>query len=339
MPTFQKPSSLLITAVATALLLAAASASAGSADDAINAPVLNDADTVLDMAHLFGGYNVYAPSVVAYKGMYFLYYSGWQTKRDVPHDRIYMRSSFDNRNWSAPVTVLRADEIPRAFHVGDPSVTVHFNEVGRNWQWTMFFTVCEDPCNDEVAQWHNQIWSAVSNDGIHWDHPRPLLITGLGAAEPSIILEPGPDNTFWKVYYVERLDAQVVKMARVDGNRDLIDVKEVFQHLATGTEAISGVEVAFLAGKWHLFYNVFFGTPLGRVDIYKTESFENDRFPEHHNVLIYNGGQHFCATTTPGVLPAGADEYYLYFGLVPRAANGRCHLVNSGDIHRWRWQD
>ncbi len=305
------------------------------------------ADTVLDTRSLFGGRNPYAPTVILDGGTYKMWYSGWQTQADYPNDRIYYRTSVDNTSWSAPLTVLQPASIgPSVTHVGDPSVTKHFNGVSGTWQYTMFYTVCVNPCEQQ----HNQVWSSVSSDGINWHTHIPLLQSGSGPAEPSAIIDPQGDGTFWKVYYLDRFDPLRVKMVRVNGNRNGFAVQVVYTYPRQPVDinVISSAEVRPINGKWQLFFNAFQGpagnpggVPLMRVDLYKVESFSNESWGSNpYEVLISNGGPTHCATTTPGVLPAGGTDYHLYFGLVPRNADGTCmDLSTHNSIQRWTWRD
>jgi hypothetical protein len=285
------------------------------------------ADSVIDMQWMFSGRNVYAPTLVQ-NGIYQMWYGGWQSSSDYPNDKIYYRTSYDNVHWSSPTTVLTPWQIGQnVVHVNDPTVTVHFNEANGQWQYTMFYTVCVSPCN----QSDNQIWSSVSGDGVHWVYHTPLLV-GLGPAEPSVIIDPQADGTFWKVYYVDRLDATIVKMAKVSGDRNMLAVQSVF----AGPGTISSAEVKEFNGKWHLFFNAFFAD---RVDLYKSESSTNESWPAEYEVLITNPGPSYCATVTPGVLSAGGDQYDLYFGLTPRLPSGGCDISQQQSIQRWRWVD
>lgn len=284
------------------------------------------ADTVLQMHALFGGTNIYAPTVILDGATYKMWYGGWQ----VPgaQDKIYFRTSANNSNWSAPMTVLVPSQIgPGVLHVNDPSVTKHFNQTNGQLQYTMFYTVCMLPCEQQ----DNQIWSSTSSNGITWTHHQPLLNDAVGSAEPSAIIEPGAGG-FWKVYYVDRLDATKVKMIRVDGNRNRVSEPQVVYQHSGG--AISGVEVRQIGGTWHLFFNAFF---VDKVDIYRTESASNELWPSAFTILIENSGPAFCGTLTPGVLPASDVQYDLYYGLTPRSADGSCNLTQQQSIQRWRF--
>lgn len=289
------------------------------------------ADTVVSQVALFAGRNVYAPSVINDEGIYKMWYGGWQTEADFPNDKIYYRTSSDNTNWSAPMTVLQPSQVhPNAQHVNDPSVTKHFDATNGLYQYTMFYTVCMNPCNPS----DNQIWSSTSADGVNWENHQMLLAGPPGPAEPSIIIDPEPDGTFWKVYYVDRLEPTKVKVARVDGNRNATSVQIVYTFPGE-TQSISGPEVRAFNGKWHLFFNVFFAD---RVDIYKVESTSNTTWPSTFEIVIQNSGPLFCGTLTPSILPAGGAQYDLYYGLTPRPASG-CDLTQQQSVHRWRMED
>jgi hypothetical protein len=123
------------------------------------------ADTIVSETLMFTGMNIYSPSLIYDNGVYKMWYGGWQTQSDYPNDKIYYRTSTDNVNWSAPITVLTPGDIgPNVVHVNDPSVTKHFNTTSGQWQYTMFYTICINTCHPA----DNQVWSSVSGDGIHW---------------------------------------------------------------------------------------------------------------------------------------------------------------------------
>jgi len=301
--------------------------------------VINEPDTVLEMNSLFSGLNIYAPSTLYVVDTHYLWYSGWQSAADWPNDNIYFRSSLDGLDWSDPITVITPEDVPGIYHVGDPSVAPAWDAVNERITFVMFYTACLDPC---TYQSDNEIWSAVSEDGINWSGHRPLVANGMGAAEPSALFALGAlggGGAAWEVYYVERLDAQLVKLARVDIDRNVIDTQVVYRHATGGTEAISGVHVGRFNNRWNLFFNVFYGTPLDRVDIYKTESISRYSFPELGIPQIENQGPDFCATLTPSALPLQDGEYALYFGLVPRQPDGSCNLADRSEaVHVWYWR-
>jgi len=62
-------------------------------------------DTVLEERNMFGGLNIYEPTALYFQNIYHLWYGGWQSTSDYPHDRIYYRTSADNSNWSPPIEV------------------------------------------------------------------------------------------------------------------------------------------------------------------------------------------------------------------------------------------
>lgn len=278
---------------------------------------------------LFSGRNVYAPTLMRDGQEYKMWYGGWQTDGDFPNDRIYYRTSSDNQTWSAPVTVLTPSQIPApsgktVVHVNDPSVTKHQNAVNGVWQYTMFYTVCVAPCE----QRDNQIWSAVSADGITWEYPQALLAGDTGPSEPSAIVDSGTGG-FWKVYYVDRLNATKVQMATVTGDRQATAVQIVY----SGSQTLSGSEVRFFNGKWHLFNNLF---SADHVDIGVTTSNDNTLWQSALQPLFTNTNTGRCATVAPGVLPAEGNQYDLYFGLSSGMVAGSCDLSKQQSIQRWR---
>jgi hypothetical protein len=284
-------------------------------------------DTPESISSLFSGKNIYAPSVLS-DGQYKMWYGGWQTQADYPNDLIYYRSSANNETWSSPVVVLRPIDIgTNVVHVNDPSVTKHFNQSNGKWQYTMFYTVCVSPCNQQ----DNQVWSSTSPDGTHWGNHKVLLAGGFGSAEPSAILQTGINGAFWRVYYVDRTDASRVKFVNVNGNREAISTAIAYTHPGT----ISGVEVRYINNQWQMFFNVFY---TDRVDIFKTISSTNDTWV-NFEPLIVNTGATFCGTLTPAILDAGPGKYFLYFGLTKREINGSCDLTKQTSIEKWKWVD
>jgi hypothetical protein len=182
-------------------------------------------ETLISQHYSFGGINIYAPTIILDGSIYKMWYEGWQDSND-GHDRIYYRTSSDGMNWTAPITVLNpTDVLSNAVHVNDPSVTKHYNTINKQYQYTMFYTVCQSPC---TSYSQNQTRSSVSNDGIHWTY-QPLMTNSDGSSEPSVIIDQQPDGTFWKLYFMktEVSDTQVF-MATVSGNRTLINQSMVY---------------------------------------------------------------------------------------------------------------
>ena len=316
------------------------------------------ADTVVSQANLFGGssLNIYSPTVIRDNRLrnYGMWYSGWQTAGQQV-DSINYRSSNDLRTWSSYSTVLTTAKVPNASLVGEPSVTQHYNAATGAYQYTMFYTVCMSPCNGaNGGLGYNEIWSSVSNDGVNWLYPQLLLRGasepgGVGPAQPSAILDPEADGTFWKVYYRETNTNSIganngFKVAHVNGNRIATKANPVYVHTGDGT--IANPEVRLVNGTWQLFFDVYRMAPLQEVDIYKVESSVNTSWPSNADeVLITNGGPTWCGTITPGVLAGSGSQYNLFFGLAQRWSDGGCYAGGSDaldinrDIEGWLWND
>lgn len=302
------------------------------------------ADTVYSMNVDFSGKNVYAPTLLKNQGTYQMWYSGWQTDADYPYDKIYFRSSADGINWSTSQAILNKSQVANSHHLGDPSVTYHYNAASNTYQYTMFFTVCMNNCAEPQGGTYNdnELWSAVSTDGVNWLYPKRLFKStnssgaSQGAAEPSAILESGTDGTFWKVYYADRLDPLKIKMLHVNGNRDVIgQPATVFQF--NGGGAISGPEVRFIDNRWMLFFNVSVGIPLKAHDVYKAESFTNTSWTGSAPLISNSLTSTICGESTPGVIPLSANQYELYFGQVLRSSDGSCDMTKHNSIQRWMW--
>ena len=284
-------------------------------------------DTALDEQSMISGVNIYAPTVIRDGTVYKLWYGGWQDGGF--NDQIYFRTSTDNVYWSPPLTVLTpADISPTAVHVNDPSVTLVFDPASKEWQYTMFYTVCMQPCN----QSDNQIWSSVSSNGADWIFHQPLLTSTHGSAEPSAVAVMSEDAT-WKVYYVDRDDASKVKMVKVGADRKV--ASGPFTVYENAVLTLSGAEVRQIGSSWTLFFNSFFAD---HVDIYKSVSASNEQWPSTFSTIISKTGPLWCAAMTPGVLPASATDYDLYYGLTPRAPGGECNLAQQQSIQRSRFR-
>jgi len=290
-------------------------------------------DTATKMQVSFEGYNIYAPSILlnSYWGIdfYSLWYSGWQKQNS--YDSIYYRSSLNGSHWSNPYKIISPMDIgPDYIHVGDPNVTKHFNETNQTWQYTMFYTACLEPCNQE----NNEIWSAVSNDGLNWMYHQILLAGPSGPAEPSAIIDQNDDGTFWKVYYVDRLDATKVKMVRVDTDRHAFAVSVVYQP-ANRLGALANPEIRKLNNTWALFFNYYIGDPLDYVLICRSNSVSNEKWNNDYDLVINNQDSDISSTTTPGILSINDNEYLLFFGLVNRSDDYSCDLAKHSSIHQW----
>ncbi|MBI3728306.1 MAG: hypothetical protein HY254_08220 [Burkholderiales bacterium] len=233
-------------------------------------------------------------------------------------------------------------------HVTDPSVTRHVNAVNGQVQYTMFFTVCvPNTCHVQTG---NEIWSAVSNNGIDWLYPKPV-ISGpvVAASEPSAIIDPQPDGTFWKVYFDDRNDPEKgkVKLVTVNGNRDATatDYQTVFNFPGA---TVANPEVRYFNNQWHLFANVY-GSALDSsgnaytttANIYKVTSSNNMSFPKTNpQLIVMNAGVPYCGSVAPGVQAAGGNQYDIYFGLIPNSAAGQaCNMAANRYMVRYRFAE
>lgn len=278
-----------------------------------------------------------------------MYYGGQQDSGTAVLDQIYLKTSVDKVNWSAPIRLFSAADVGRrGVHVNDPSVVVN----GK--QYTMFYTYTES----EHVQSETQIYSAVSADGINWVLHKPLLNGGPG--EPSAITEMQLDGTIWLVYYVDRKYPNQVRVVKVNGVRDVVGTPKTVFNAPSSPVVISSPEVRFFSGKWQLFFNKF---ESNGVDLYKITSSSNQlwqeykyypgpdpRYPylgarqvlENPITLIVRASNHtsICGVITPGLFPTGnaSQLYDLYFGMSMRHTNGSCPLYPVAHIMRWEMQ-
>lgn len=296
------------------------------------------------------GQNVYSPSVVYQNGKYLMYYGGQQNAGTAIYDQIYLKTSTDKINWSAPIALFSAKDIsPRGVHANDPSVVIN------GLQYTMFYTYTES----EHEQNQTQIYSAISTDGIHWAYHKPLLSGGPG--EPSAITDQTLEG-MWLVYFVDRTFPTQVRRVRVNYKREAVGTAEIAfaAPMARSIKTISSPEVRFFNGVWQLFFNQFENNG---VDLYKITSSNNltweqytyypgpdPRWPnlgmrfalEHPITLIVRAStdSNVCAAITPALFPTSSSSnlYDLYFGMSLRYPNGSCPIYPVGQIMRWEMQ-
>ena len=102
------------------------------------------------------GFNIYAPAFIFEDNFEGLYFGGWLSEADKPHDKIYRCIISGDGNCGQSRVVLSRAELPvPAQHVNDPTL------VRLNGHVLMAFTVCRGSCSSQAD---NEIWLARSND-------------------------------------------------------------------------------------------------------------------------------------------------------------------------------
>jgi len=309
------------------------------------------ADTVTGAADAFSGPNVYSPSVLYdnQEGDYKMWYGGWQVATQ-NQDHIYYRASGDGVNWpSGYIEVLTPEFVSQRYqeltgraialtHVNDPSVTKHFNQASGTYQYTMFFTACNTPCEaDGQNGVPNHIWSVVSADGVNWDFPQPLnppLPSGVyGDTTPSAIFDDSdPNNPNWQVYFgvssSQGLDNAY--LVYVNGNRiPAGSAFSVFNY--NGAGLVANPHVMTVGSTWYLIFNT--SNNYAGFDIYYSTSSTNSWYGA--SPLVANDGNPFCATIAPAGLALSNTQYFLYFGdVVGEVSNGNyiCNFSHNQTI-------
>lgn len=279
---------------------------------------------------IFSGRNVYSPTILfdSRSGKYKMWYGGWQSQSDYPHDKIFYRESSDASAWSAPTTVLTHSQIPVTnVHVNDPTVVTQVNAVTKAVQYTMFYTVCVRPCTRNAE---NQIWSSVSSNGLAWSFHKPL-ITSQGAAVPSAVVLEAGQGAVWRLYYSntsERTDApRHIYAVDVDGNRDVSrEPRVVFTY--SGAGVIANPEVRQVGGTWHLLFNVYHkppGASRDTGDIYSVSSKSPTSFSSAsaRPLIVSDPAKSVCATVAPSLL-ADRSGLILQYGQATYQPNGKC---------------
>ena len=290
------------------------------------------ADSVTSMHIAFWSTNVYSATVILDNGVYKMWYGGWESPGQW-NDAIYYRTSADDVNWSNPQTVVVPGKVlTGAVDANDPTVTKHYNAISKQYQYTMFYTLCVAPCNGDPS--NNQTWSAVSSDGVFWQYHKRLMTTH-GASEPSaIIAGPQQDGTFWQVYYMDVAGTnKQVSMANVSGDRTVLQQRAVY----TTNQTLANPEVRQIGGQWVLFTNVY--TPQGRADIYNIQSNSNLSWAGELQPVVVNSGPAICATFAPGVLPITGNTYAMYFGNThTNPSTSACSSSQSTSMQAWTLQ-
>lgn len=279
---------------------------------------------------VFSGRNVYSPSL-RYDGarhIFQMWYGGWQADADYPHDKIYYRQSADGIGWSAPQAVLSPSQLPvSASHVNDPSVVALANPATKRMQYTMFYTVCLEPCSRSSD---NQLWSSVSTDGVHWGRAKPLIETG-GASEPSAVPANGAGGAVWRVYYSNTSEAgdtpRHIYMAEVDGSGAVVS-KDAVVYTYPGAGVIANPEVREVRGTWFLLFNVYHTRPGAKrttADIYVAQSATPTQWESGaERPLVVNDPEgETCASVAPGLLDHDG-RLLLQFGEARYEPSGAC---------------
>jgi hypothetical protein len=257
-----------------------------------------------------------------------MWYGGWQSEADYPHDKIYYRESKDSISWSAPRTVLEPSQLPIAnFHVNDPSVVVTLNSITKKIQYTMFYTVCVGTCTKNSE---NQIWSSVSSDGLRWIRHKPLIRTE-GAAVPSAVAFDGAGQSEWRVYYSNTSESRDtpkhIYMAVVDANRNIL-TKDKVAYTYLGPGVIANPEVRKIAGVWNLLFNVYHTRPGAKrntADIYLAQSPNPThwRAGSERPLIVNDPKGPVCAPVAPTVL-SFHGSLLLQFGQARYGTSGAC---------------
>jgi len=292
------------------------------------------ADPTPDRRTIFEGRNVYSPSI-EYDGsthMFKMWYGGWQADADYPNDKIYYRQSKDGVNWSGPRTVLTPSQLPTAIsHVNDPSVVTAVNSITKKVQYTMFYTACVKPCSINSE---NQLWSAVSDDGLHWILHKPL-VRAEGAAVPTAVSLDSKGIAVWRVYYSKTSEDNNkpthIYMVGVDGDRNAL-AGTAIAYTYRGPGVISNPEVRKISGTWDLLFNVY-RRPLGAkrdtADIYVAQSTSSTEWRSGSEMPLITNDPNgsVCATVAPALITFH-DRLILQFGQARYNSSGACDFSN-----------
>jgi hypothetical protein len=302
--------------------------------------------TPVNVTTQFAGRDIYSPDVHPdpVGGGYIMWYAGWQTQQTVNSgqlDTIYRRTApTPDGPWSAPTTAIVAAQVaPQVSEVNDPSVSIL--SVNGSRQYTMFFTalVCRPGapgCTTTAEQAINsEVWSATSSNGIQWGSFKRMTVVEAGnegVSQPSAVLQPSGDQQ-WVVFYGTGC---VIGMASVSADRQVLS--STVAYWGNGAQCMSNPMVSEWGSKWHMVFNVLAptGSDAVRFDIWtvSSPSLTNWLFELASPVVVAPGG-HFCGALAPDVLPAGADGFNVYFGLVTPGSSGACDdLTQSASIAR-----
>jgi hypothetical protein len=327
--------------------------------------------------------NLYAPAalfVPGSPGYWIAYFGGWGDSTSQVNDKIYYSTSADGGTWTAKQTLFTSQDFNAdtasvtgcnvsacniasnnacgnaacagcAVHVNVPDVTRDWNSISGNWQWTM---VQEPGICSADGNMYGDIWSAVSNDGIHWAGHQWVVGNPTDQAhEATIITDPGTYNGtsyYFKVYYYYTgpgQDCHVLKMALLDGGRQTI-AKDIT--VFTSSDSLGCVvnpEVRKVGldtdqKPWQLFFQC--NSPHGtRWNICRVPSATNTSWAtaDARTVIDNESSSSVFGTVTPGVISWPNSRYYdLFFGVTNTDINSNPSLAGQrySEIDRWREQ-
>ena len=303
------------------------------------------AQTVQSQTQLFTGTNIYASNVIydAQTSQYKMWYGGWQTS-GYTDDRIFYRTSSNGTSWSSYSTVLTVTTFQQkvlqrngvsisAAHVNNPSVTKFINGVTGQYQYTMFFTICLNPCGTGAGV--QQIWSMTSPDGVNWDYPIQLNITFTdGSSDPiaanAVASSNGPAGTVWRVQTGVLSGAtNKIYLVYVDGNR--VPIGNATAVLTSSGALAQNPSRIYVGGQWYMFYNR--ENAYSGYDVWYTTS-SNDQSWSGETPLIVANNAPICAVQTPQALATGANTFNLYMGFANAVGSG-CGFTAHGSIGSW----
>ncbi|MBV9159816.1 MAG: hypothetical protein JO019_04440, partial [Candidatus Kaiserbacteria bacterium] len=132
--------------------------------------------THLPQTSLIDGYDIYSPEPVMQGGQLRLYFGGWKSVADLPHDAIFVA---DCASEAGPCGNVRKAIDPTRFgleQINDPSIVVHAAAPGSMPYYIMYMTGVARGQNGINVSMNGIYYStSYANDGVNWSRPSLLL--------------------------------------------------------------------------------------------------------------------------------------------------------------------
>ena len=278
------------------------------------------------------GYNIYAPLIVqpAGESRRLLYFGGWLTRRDFPHDAIYecdIGPTVDHApTCSGPHAVITSEALSSpAMHINNPSIR-YIPQLGL---YAVAATVCADSCQNPRD---SQVWIGTT---VSLTTPWKLkMLLDQGAAEPTFgeISESGDRVT---LVYSRRGDMSHLYGLALEPLTST-PIGSPFVYLTDpGRYALTNPSYSEIGDYRLLLWNRLtgdFDPSLGRaaatgVDVAMAVAKKGGAWQQRGVLLQQNTD--ICAYLTPSSVANRDDTISVLVGLVKRAGDKWCRLAGK----------
>ncbi len=123
---------------------------------------------------ILSGMDIYSPEPVMFNGALRMYFGGWQTSADLPHDSIFVADCADPQSACVNTRKVIDPVSTGLYQVNDPSIVLHPATAASAAYYIMYMTGDTDASPNSNNIYYATSWA---NDGIVWSKPQ-LLISG-----------------------------------------------------------------------------------------------------------------------------------------------------------------